>query len=608
MPRRLHQDQTRAVAREISYASSAASRGGRAMIRVMENATGRIGLIRRVEGYDAEVREGRDFWQVMVERYGLELKVIGGSLDLIPREGPLILIANHPYGILDGLMMGHILSMVRGDFRILAHRVFRKAEDINRIILPISFEDTKEALALNLDTRKTALRYLSEGGAIGIFPGGTVSTAARPFGRPMDPGWRSFTARMIAKSDATVVPMFFDGHNSRLFQLMSHLHTTLRMGLLIKEFRARVNSPVEVAIGQAIPRTALDPFARDAKAMMEFLRETTYGLSPRSLDGRARGFEFEDRHRDPDAPRRGDDPSPAGPPVEAGEEPRDEGRVEDDPDPVRLRPVRQPRRAGAVRHAVHPVDLVAAGQGDRQEGEREEREEESRGHEPGGEGPVSGDPPGGGGQERASSERHDPRQRAPAQEGGGASEGVLRSGVGGRRLAETGIEDLGGCLSDPGNRSPRNENEDRRDRRHGRHGEHGPIGVPRRVRQPHPAPPSPPVIRTNRTGRRRSDRNRPLARRQRWIAWSRPGPTGATSRPPSASCSKRDSGTEEGAAVRTIPSKPPGPGHPSRPSAAAMRAFPYPSRRSVRAARIARSGTISTDRTSRTISASTAVW
>ena len=300
MPRLSKNDPRRAVAREISYASSAASRGGRAMIRVMENATGRLALIKRADGYDDEVRLGRDFWQVMVERYGLDLRVVGGSLDLIPREGPLILIANHPYGILDGLMMGHILSLVRGDFRIMAHRVFRKAEDIERVILPISFDDTKKALALNIATRKTALSYLGQGGAIGIFPGGTVSTAAKPFGQPMDPGWRSFTARMIAKSDATVVPVFFDGHNSRLFQLMSHLHSTLRMGLLIKEFRARVNSPVDVVVGQPIPRAELDGYAGDARAMMAFLRETTYGLSPRPLDPSARGFEFEQRHRSPE--------------------------------------------------------------------------------------------------------------------------------------------------------------------------------------------------------------------------------------------------------------------------------------------------------------------
>jgi putative hemolysin len=298
MPSRRRNPEARQAAREISYASSAASRGGRAMIRVMENATGRLGLIRKAEGYGDEVKQGRDFWSVMVERYGLSLDIVGGSLDNIPREGPLILIANHPYGILDGLMLGHILSQVRGDFRILAHRVFRKAEDINRIILPISFDDSKEALALNIQTRKDALRFLSDGGAIGIFPGGTVSTAAKPFGRPMDPGWRNFTARMIAKSDATVVPLYFDGHNSRLFQMMSHVHTTLRMGLLIKEFRARVNSPVRVVVGESIPRSDLAAFTSDPRAMMAFLREKTYGLSPTPLDPNMRGFEFEDQYRD----------------------------------------------------------------------------------------------------------------------------------------------------------------------------------------------------------------------------------------------------------------------------------------------------------------------
>jgi putative hemolysin len=297
MVRRRRDPDLRTVARDISYASSAASRGGRAMIRVMENATGRLGLIRRAEGYTDEVRQGRDFWEVMVERYGLELDVVGGSLDNIPREGPVVVIANHPYGILDGLMLGHILAKVRGEFRIMAHQVFRKAEDINRIILPISFDESKEALALNIRTRKEALRFLAEGGAIGIFPGGTVSTAARPFGQPMDPGWRSFTARMIAKSEATVVPVFFDGHNSRLFQLMSHLHTTLRMGLLIKEFRARMNTPVRVVVGQPIPRQRLQPFVGDARATMAFLRESTYALSPVPLDPATRGFEFEDQYR-----------------------------------------------------------------------------------------------------------------------------------------------------------------------------------------------------------------------------------------------------------------------------------------------------------------------
>lgn len=291
---------TRQIAREISYAHSAETKSGRAMIRLMENTTGRLGLIKRAKGYEDEVAAGRDFWQVMVERYGLTLDVIAGSLNDIPRDGPLILIANHPYGILDGLMLGHILSAARGDFRIMAHQVFRKAEDLNRIILPVSFEESKDATRLNLQTRKTALQYLSSGGAIGIFPGGTVSTAVKPLAKPMDPGWRSFTARMIARSEAAVLPIYFDGHTSRMFQIASHLHTTLRMGLLIREFRERVDTPVRIAVGKPIPRDQLAPLEKDGKAMMDFLRKSTYELAPGSKSYDL-GYEFEDKHRGPRA-------------------------------------------------------------------------------------------------------------------------------------------------------------------------------------------------------------------------------------------------------------------------------------------------------------------
>ena len=289
----------RQVARDISYAYSASTLGGRAVIRTLENATGRLRLIRRAKGYHREIAGGADFWDVMVTRYGLSLDVVGGSLDNLPQTGPLIVVANHPYGILDGLMLGHILSRRRaGEFRILAHRVFRKAEDLDRIILPVSFDGTREARLTNLETRKAALDYLAAGGAIGVFPGGTVSTAARPFSRPLDPGWRSFTAKMIAKSGATVVPVFFEGANSRLFQIASHLHASLRLGLLIKEFRARVDTPVRVVVGAPIGRNVLDRLAPDSKAMMDFLRKATYELSPEPVKSFDLGYDFEERRGD----------------------------------------------------------------------------------------------------------------------------------------------------------------------------------------------------------------------------------------------------------------------------------------------------------------------
>lgn len=285
---------SRSAAREISYASSARTRAGRLVIRSVENVTGRRRLIWLARDYQREVAAGGDFWEVMAARYRLWLDIIGGSLDDIPREGPLVLISNHPYGILDGLMLGLILSRTRGDFRILAHRVFRKAEELERVILPISFDETSEARAVNIETRRLAVGYLANGGAIGIFPGGTVSTALRPFGRPMDPSWRRFTARLIAKSGATVVPIFFDGHNSRLFQVASHLHQTLRVALLVSEFRMRIGAPVRVAIGRPLNPAEIAARAGDARGLMDFLRAETYRLSPAPVSDLSYGFEFEE--------------------------------------------------------------------------------------------------------------------------------------------------------------------------------------------------------------------------------------------------------------------------------------------------------------------------
>jgi len=288
----------RQVAREISYASAASSKSGRAMIRAMENATGRLKLIKQAKGYLKEVEQGADFWQVMADRYGLSLDIVGGSLDDIPTDGPLITVSNHPYGILDGLMKGYILSQRRqGNFKVLAHRVFLKSPDLEKIILPISFDENKEGAKLNLSTRAEAVRYLKEGGAVGVFPGGTVSTAHKAMATPMDPTWRNFTAKMVTKSEAVVVPIFFDGSNSRLFQVASHLHNNFRMGLLIREFKKRTNRPVRIVIGKPIPRSELDKYKADPTAMMDFLRKATYDLSPKPIDTNQVGFEFEEKYK-----------------------------------------------------------------------------------------------------------------------------------------------------------------------------------------------------------------------------------------------------------------------------------------------------------------------
>ena len=122
--------------RDLSYASAVNSRSGRAVVRLMENTTGRIGLIKRAQGYEGDLARGANFFDVMVARYGLTLDVARGAMEAIPRSGPLIMIANHPYGILDGIMMGHLLSRTRGDFRIMANAVFSNAPKLEQHLLP----------------------------------------------------------------------------------------------------------------------------------------------------------------------------------------------------------------------------------------------------------------------------------------------------------------------------------------------------------------------------------------------------------------------------------------------------------------------------------------
>lgn len=282
------------VTQEISYATTAKTRAGRIFIRSVENLTGRIGLIRKARGYDVEVANGRNIWEVILERYRLKLDIAGGSLDNIPREGPVIVVANHPFGILDGLTLGHILSIARGDFRILAHQIFRRAAELDRIILPVSFDTDKAAMRTNVDTRKVALKYLKEGGCVGIFPGGSVSTSLRPFGHPMDPSWRRFTARLIAKSGAQVVPVFFEGHNSRLFQIASRINDSLRKSLLINEFKHRVGKSVRIVVGEPVPRESIEALTSDPRELMRFLREETYKLSPVPLADLGNGYELDE--------------------------------------------------------------------------------------------------------------------------------------------------------------------------------------------------------------------------------------------------------------------------------------------------------------------------
>ena len=285
------------VNHDVSYAHSAQSRLGRAIIRCLENATGRSALLSRSPNLRTNMHSIQNLWHLIMEGYGVTIDIMQGELGDIPVDQPFIVVANHPYGILDGLVMGSVLAQSGANFKIIANDIFNKAREISDKILPISFKNTREAISLNLRTRKNALTHLSHGGAIGIFPGGTVSTSSKLFSQPADPSWRSFTAKMIFKSNALVVPIFFDGNTSRIFQIASHLHPNIRAGLLLREFKLRLDKPVRIVIGKPIPRCRMDLFKNDSRKIMDFLRLETYKLSPNKNQTFEYGYEFEHKHR-----------------------------------------------------------------------------------------------------------------------------------------------------------------------------------------------------------------------------------------------------------------------------------------------------------------------
>ncbi len=149
---------------DISYAHSATSGLGGSFIRILENTTGKLALRKRSQRWLPNLNSMQAFWHSIMEVYGVTIDVMQGDISDIPSREPLILVANHPYGILDGLVMGSILAQCRANFKIVANDIFNKAQHVKDTILPISFKNDRDAILLNLETRKNALKHLSQGG------------------------------------------------------------------------------------------------------------------------------------------------------------------------------------------------------------------------------------------------------------------------------------------------------------------------------------------------------------------------------------------------------------------------------------------------------------
>ena len=250
------------------------------LIRSIEYLTGQPKLFKLYRSYQEKPERWKSFWDGCVNLLKLRINISNIDLDKIPETGPAIVVANHPFGVLDGLVLSWIVSQKRKDFKLLVHSLLLRAPETKGNLLPIDFTGDKQALLTKLDTRKKARKHISDGGCIIIFPSGTVSTTLKFYqkkSKAFDCEWKKFTSRLIKQTDPNIIPINFPGTNSLAFQIFSHISLVLRSSLLFFEIKRRINSDVEVFVGESFKYSELeDDLSNDELA--DLLRTKTYLL------------------------------------------------------------------------------------------------------------------------------------------------------------------------------------------------------------------------------------------------------------------------------------------------------------------------------------------
>lgn len=222
------------------------------------------------------------FVTAALQELDITLDIKPQALELIPKQGPVVLVANHPFGGLDGLALIELLRRTRPDVRVFANYLLQRIPELAEVSLYVDPFDSTTATHRNSTPLRAALRWLAEGHALGAFPAGEVAHESDGFGGFMDRPWNPVIAGLIQRSGATVVPVYFAGRNSRLFQLAGRVHPRLRTLLLPRELLRRRGERLQITIGHPI---SAERVARhtDPQELIDYLRARTAALRACSI-------------------------------------------------------------------------------------------------------------------------------------------------------------------------------------------------------------------------------------------------------------------------------------------------------------------------------------
>jgi putative hemolysin len=243
----------------LTYASPRDPRWKRWAMRAIEDISGRRRLLPIYRAWRTEIAgKSPRMMSELLDMIETRLDINAGNADAgtwpvtVSPDIPLVIVANHPFGIGDGIAVLALAEQLGRPYRILANSDFLKVPEIRDVALPIDFSESREAIKTNVESRNAARRLLREGVTIVVFPAGGVATAEHPAGRAEELPWKTFTARLIQQAQAAVLPVYFEGQNSPLFHLVSRYSLTVRLALMVSELRKFVGATVPVHVGAVV--------------------------------------------------------------------------------------------------------------------------------------------------------------------------------------------------------------------------------------------------------------------------------------------------------------------------------------------------------------------
>ncbi|WP_227270928.1 lysophospholipid acyltransferase family protein [Roseobacter weihaiensis] len=264
----------------ISYASTFQDPWKAAFIRVIEALTGKLTILRLVRKFERRgAPQGQAFWRAALDVMGIELQTPQYQLDRIPKEGPVIVVSNHPHGMVDGMIFADLIGRARSDYRILTRSLLTVIDEVaGSYMIPVPFPHDPDAQRKGVEMRARAMEHLKKGGVVALFPSGGVAASETYFGPAVEGEWNVFTAKLIRRSGATVLPIKFQGQNSRAYQIANKISPMLRQGLLLHEIVHALNKPQAPIVGHPLSQQEIEKWADDPRGFMAWLREHTLSL------------------------------------------------------------------------------------------------------------------------------------------------------------------------------------------------------------------------------------------------------------------------------------------------------------------------------------------